>query len=153
MNINIVKGDLLKSNVSVIGHQCNCFGVVGGLATLVFNTYPVALEAYSSKCNSSNKASLLGKTLLVKVPASSGSKATYIANLFGQFNAGRDTRYKALESALEDVKQKMYKENLTTLGLPYNIGCGIGGGDWETVLKIIHNVFDDSQINVNIYSL
>ena len=38
------------------------------------------------------------------------------------------------------------------LGLPYKIGCGLGGGDWNKVKEIIENfALNHPNINIIIY--
>jgi hypothetical protein len=35
----------------------------------------------------------------------------------------------------------MIAKGLTTLALPYGLGCGLAGGDWKVVYEIIRDVF------------
>jgi hypothetical protein len=45
----------------------------------------------------------------------------------------------------------MLKKGLTSLGLPYKIGCGLAGGDWENMLNIIFDIFEDQSVSVILY--
>ena len=36
--------------------------------------------------------------------------------------------------------------SLTSLGLPFNMGCVLGGGSWKIVEAIIADVFSDSKL-------
>ena len=41
-----------------------------------------------------------------------------------------------------------------SIGIPYKIGCGLGGGDWNIVEDIIKTVFRDKKSDsVTIYKL
>lgn len=40
-----------------------------------------------------------------------------------------------------------------TVAMPYMIGCGIGGGQWEVVYQIIKDVFDEANENVILYKI
>ena len=59
-----------------------------------------------------------------------------IANAFGQFYPGRDYRPESLKSALHEVALFARKEGLS-VAVPYKISCGICGGDWDEVQKIL----------------
>jgi len=42
---------------------------------------------------------------------------------------------------------------LTTVRIPYKIGCGLGGGDWSIVSRIIQEELVDKGIPVEIWRL
>ena len=42
-----------------------------------------------------------------------------------------------IELAMQKIGQYMVNRKWVILGLPYNMGCGLAGGDWDTVLGII----------------
>lgn len=146
--IKEVKGDLLQATENIIGHQVNCQGVMGlGLAAKIRSKYPIVFERYKQLVNmhNSNKEILLGTTQIIKV-----DENKYVANLFGQFNYGRDQRhtsYEHLFQALETLKQKVKKNNLT-VALPYGLGCGLAGGDWNIVWNLINKAFEDYEVTI-----
>jgi hypothetical protein len=35
-----------------------------------------------------------------------------------------------------------------SIALPYNLGCGLDGGDWIVVYKIIEEVFNDYDVTI-----
>lgn len=79
----------------------------------------------------------------------------YVVNLFGQngYSRGeRQTNYAALAAALfsffRDCAQK-YQD--VTIRLPYGLGCGLAGGDWDTVLDIISDAAKAWNLNVEIW--
>jgi len=146
--IEIVKGNILKAKEDVICHQVNCQGVMGGgLAYQIKNKYPNVFAEYKNFCKS--ELCLLGSCHLVECP-----DGKMIANLFGQdnFGSGLQTQYEHLFSSFMNLKNKIQCRHLS-LAIPYKIGCGLGGGDWDLVLKIIGNVFEYYQYGIKIYKL
>ena len=143
--IKIVNGDLLKAKAQVIGHQTNCFGAAGGLAGVIFKTYPECVAPYERICE---MGKALGKAQLLKC-----NDGKVLANLFGQYQPGATTDYRYVKSSLEDLKDQMEHLKLTSLALPYGMGAGIGGGDWSKIHLIIHEVFEDSPIEVTLCRL
>ena len=91
--IKIVNGDLLKAKENIIGHQVNCQGVMGsGVALQVKKKYPRVFNMYKDLVSSyvvieEDRKQLMGKTQFVSV----GSDK-WVANMFGQFNYGRDNK-------------------------------------------------------------
>lgn len=149
-----VYADLLSAfhrGVDLIGHQVNCHGVMGaGLAKQIRQQYPSVYRSYSAMCQRRVLASaLLGSVQIVKVADG------YVANLFAQVSFGRDRRhtdYDALREALTRLRneQSLFPEGIA---LPYGIGCGLAGGDWDTVKDILHDVFDECSVPVYLYKL
>lgn len=146
----MVQGNLLDAKEEIIGHQVNCIGVMGaGLALQIKKKYPSVYKAYMLKCNNAeNKRDLLGDLQLVPI---ANDKA--IANLFGQYQFSittPQTDYDALETSLRDLK-RVASLSKRTIALPYGLGCGLAGGEWHVVEKIITNVFAD--YGVSLYQL
>jgi len=168
--ITEIHKDILKVQKGVICHQVNCLGAVGGLADDIAKKWPKNKVAYKQYVRDAydkegNEVFSLGKVCNVQVESN-----IYIANLFGQYDYGRDyrrTEYCAVEAALKCVKDKIYDSPEmeaveTFLGLedfniplkdiyiPKWMGCGLGGGDWNIVIDIINKVFDSSDKHVYI---
>jgi len=160
-NIKYETGDVLDwaDEVDVIGHQVNCFGIMGGgLALQIANRWPKVLREYQDfvkKCVDVAKDSvfadkarnaLLGLCLLVK------ADECWIANLFGQYDIGGGLRtdYEALLRSLKKLRYRMNDNSLTKLALPVNLGCGLAGGKWETVKALIEEAFEDSPVEITL---
>lgn len=122
----------------IIAHQVNAQGVMGaGVALAIRKRYPEVYEAYMDDYK---KGILkLGHTSYVKIHPSQ-----FVANICGQEyygKNGRYTDYKALREGLEDVRCMAEALDLHVV-LPYRIGCGNAGGDWENVVApMIDEVF------------
>jgi len=147
MAVHVVEGNLLNAPVDVIGHQVNCKGVMGaGIALQLRRKYSGLFDHY--------------KEYLATTPRPLGTVSLYhepgkplVANIYGQDGYGRDKRYTdydALESALWELA---YIANIhgMTVGLPYGIGCGLAGGDWNIVLPMIEDIFQN--VDCFIYKL
>lgn len=78
------------------------------------------------------------------------SDGKIVANIFSQLDVGRNERktdYKKLKIGLKKVC-KYAKENNLSVALPYKIGCGLAGGNWNIVYKIIDSVFEDYEVTM-----
>ncbi len=149
-------GDLLASRCNVIAHQCNCFSMMGaGIAKTIKERYPAAYEA---DCHDARKPKeRLGGFSVGFDP----KDKRLIANLYGQYRAGRigrKTNYDALASAW--INFLIYLRSTPPhiqapmmIGVPYNIGCGLAGGDWNIVRKILDGGAKAAGVDVYAYKL
>ena len=152
--IKIVDGDILEAEEDIICQQVNCMGVMGsGLAKQIKKKYPKVYENYHYICEEAlrKKENLLGKVIWGVLTGDD----KVIANLCGQYNYGRDkqhTYYPALDSALRHLFRAVTSPNSTmkdmTVGIPYGIGCGLGGGDWNLVYEMIEEIFQDYDVTI-----
>lgn len=151
--ITIVNGDILKSKVSLIVQQVNHQGVMGaGLAKKLSDYCPGMLESYREFCSRHDFESI--KTLGM-VHFYSHCGRPIIANVFGQNHYGRNkcyTDYESLTNGLIRVRD-IASACEWTVAIPYGIGCGLAGGSWDIVSKIINETFGDYQLDVKLYQL
>ena len=154
-------GDLLKdSSAMFLLHQVNCLGVMGhGIAAQIRKQNPQVNRDYIYLCNGQKEVGeLLGSVQILKKDIFDTLNPQYIVNCFGQKNVSTVTKmtsYDALDecfSALKSYCKAQYPKGCT-IGLPYKIGCGLGGGDWTIVKAIIDKNFAKSNINVEIWAL
>lgn len=157
-SIKYFDGNLFNSTADVLCHQVNVYGVMGaGIAAEIRRRFSNVNKAYELFClpykryNSYDDA--LGKVVIVET---SKKKTQFIANCFSQNPDSQDgclTNYEALKECLIQVKTWMQENDKKTVGFPYKYGCGIAGGDWSVVEKIIEDAFADSDITVEIWRL
>lgn len=160
--IEIVNGDLLQSNLPLIAHQTNCLGVMGaGIARSIKNKWSTVYTQYVNFCKClKHSKSLLGKCQI----CTTGDEPTnLVANLFGEYSftesvapyENRHTDYDALKEALLNLKAFCKGMNIIEIGIPYKLGCGLAGGDWDGVVyPMLQELFDkDSTITLYIYKL
>lgn len=156
-------GDIFSPNRTghecVVCHQVNCHGVMGaGLAAQIRRMFPEVYDDYRSECEKNVKPSdLLGKVLFFSV--NDNGFDYNIASIFGQDRYGRNgcfTDYNALRRAMEPIRvmaTPFPAYPLTTVRIPYKMGCGLGGGDWPVVLSIIQEELVGHGIPVEIWRL
>ena len=149
--IKHIKCNIFDSGADIILHQVNCQGVMGsGIAKQVREKFPNVYMHYKNLCDtySYNRASLLGNVQAILV----GDKL--IANLFAQEHYGYDgkcyTDYNALKKCLETVNRYVYRNEV--VAIPYLMGCHRGGGDWDTVYKMIEDIFTDNDVLICEYN-
>lgn len=140
--MNIIDRDILTVETGVIAHQANTQGLMGaGLAKAIKAKYTNVFHEYAAACR--RKEFNLGDMLPVKV-----NDNLYVANIAGQSciaYGNENTEYDALEQGLWKAVQFAAEKDLT-LYLPYRIGAGLGGGDWDKVCDIINRVAPEAVI-------
>lgn len=161
MSITYAFGDILDwaDKVDVIGHQVNCFGIMGGgLALQIAKEWPKVESDYRKYVERISRDVLvnegeLRRNLLGVCQIVATDKCS-IANLFGQYDVGlgRRTDYDALFKSLKALKKQMIDCGKRKLALPVNLGCGLAGGDWSIVQEIIEKIFKDIQIELLLVS-
>jgi O-acetyl-ADP-ribose deacetylase (regulator of RNase III) len=148
MSINIINTNILDVTDGTIVHSVNCMGPQGGLAGAIARKWPHVREHYLDVIRvMKNSPMLLGKVSY----AQADEKIT-IANLFGQYNISshsRQTDYAALKYGFIDIKNNANGD----IHLPYKIGCGLGGGEWDIVWELIENCFMGCEKTVYIHKL
>ena len=144
----VVNGDLLSYDADILAHQVNCGGVMGsGLAKQVRAQYPLLYDTYHGICNNfaDKKEEILGTVYYYQT-----AHGPIIANIFGQKDFGwgkRFTDYTALRQGLKYVQETAELNNFT-VAVPYNLGCGRGGGDWNIVYGILCDIFEPDMLTI-----
>lgn len=140
-----VQCDLLEafqnSEFDLIVHGCNCFHTMGaGIAGAIAKKFPEAYEIDKKHSEYGNWSKLGSYTTCETVYGK-------IINGYTQFNPGRCPEHDLLYS----IKQLFVKLNNDfpgkTVGIPM-IGCGIAGGNWQHVSKLINEFTPDLNIIV-----
>jgi O-acetyl-ADP-ribose deacetylase (regulator of RNase III) len=160
MEITYIKGDLIKlakeGYFDVICHQTNCFNTQNsGLAPQMaksFGTHLFDLER-GSYAGDINKLGCIDYEKIVIDKECGYYIATpvddlfedriklYVVNCYGQYHYGKNHNdgvekpvdYDAIRLCMRKINH-IFKGK--TIGLP-RIGCGLAGGDWNIVSKII----------------
>ncbi len=152
-----IRGDILTpvtdGTPTIVCHQVNCMGVMGaGLAKQIKDRFPDVFSIYKERCSicRQNPQANLGHVQFCVTPDGNGY---IIANIFGQlyYGAGkRQTDYGALRDGLRRVSEAFPN---STIRIPYGMGCGLGGGDWNVVLSIIQCELASKGVNVELWKL
>ena len=134
-----LKGDITKAEHGIVCQQVNCMLVMGaGLAKQIRSKWPQVYTKYRSLLDV-KPTNRLGKCQIVSVV----DKELYVANLFGQYNYRprntQHTNYTALTQALQGLAtwHRKYCHIDFPIWIPYKLGCGLAGGDWEIVQSLL----------------
>lgn len=140
----IEERDLLSVTEGIIAHQVNCQGAMGaGVAKAIRSRYPAVYNQYRQYLSHFNEhISPMGTCLIVNPTGDSLRDDFHVANLFSQDDHGTDrrhTNYFALAGALDDLAFEMENMTQNAVYIPYELGCGLGGGSWDTVSALIED--------------
>ena len=153
MKIIYINGNILDAQTDVIAHQVNCQGVMGsGVAKQIRDKWPRVYDSYVTYCYDYIACTneLLGECQLVQI-----NDNQYVANLFGQNYYGRDgkryTSYDGIYDALTSLAVQMMDNGMESLAIPYGMSCGLGGGDWHIIMAMIESVFENMEVQIEIW--
>lgn len=138
--IEIITGDLLDSKEKYILHQTNCISDSGaaGIAKSIFEKYPYA-DCYKSRLEASKPG-----TIDIR---GNGADQRFVVNLHAQYYPGKP-RYPLSSLDGIPVREKYFHQcllrlakvsDLESVALPWSIGCGIAGGNWNHYIVTITN--------------
>ena len=160
--IKYKKGDATTpqgSGKKIIVHVCNDIGAWGaGFVLSLSRRWKKPENEYRkwhrSKFYRYKKLKIpfkLGRVQLVQV-----EDDIWVANIIGQRHIRPQknlppVRYAAIKKGLQFVGQFAQKNN-ASIHMP-RIGCGLAGGKWEEIEKIINSELAKKQIQVMVYTL
>lgn len=153
------KGNLLESDCDYICQQVNCMGKMNsGIAKQIREKWPIVYQNYMAKCNFSHPSGYIHPELLLGDIQIVGLWDDYnetkfhqsVINLYSQLNYGYDgrryTSYDAFWNCVNLIKQSVPTDK--KIGFPYNIGCGLGGANWNVILTMIDTVLADYTVEI-----
>ncbi len=149
--LKYVKGDLFQVKSGIIAHSVNCRGTFGrGVAGQIARLYPDVRTHYLKKYD--EKGWNLGEVQFILML---NNESEFIfANVAGQDDYGTykvQVDYEALEDGLATVFT-FAEEMCLPVAMP-KIGCGLAGGDWERVERIITSLLMEYDVDVTVYEL
>lgn len=142
-----------NSTDTFLMHGANCCNTMGaGIARIIKERYPTAFEA-DLKAHNKEKlgfdSSLAGNFSIAPAIEINISNR-YILNLYTQIYPGKNFELKFLIEALSKIDLKFCQQYKIKKILLPAIGCGIGGGNWDDVVKIIMKWYTVNFLNTNI---
>ena len=156
MNITYLIGDATQpigEGLKIIVHVCNDIGAWGrGFVMEISKKWPEPERCYRSWHRGEEcKPFALGEVQFVKV-----SDSIWVANLIGQRdvkpqNGIPPVRYEAIQKGLKTISTEA-KRNEATIHMP-RIGCGLAGGQWGKVGKIVEEELINQGVPVTVYDL
>ena len=137
MPVQIVIGDALNTKAEYICHQVNYYGVMGaGIAKQIRLKYPENFYSYKKLCDiTHNKSDLLGT---VHMCSENGKTILNMFSLDGMGYDGCFTDYDSFAKCLNVIRDTV--PFCSTIAMPYLIGCGIAGGDWNIIYNLIKDI-------------
>ena len=153
MTIQYKDANILLFDENIMIQQVNFQGVMGaGLALKTKNIYKGCYDRYLQYCKHNTWDSIKNNGIYVSYSVSENPHKE-LAFVFGQLNYGNDrcqTDYISLENGLKNIAEYARYLNYS-IAIPFKIGCGLAGGDWNIVLPIIEkhfwNIFRHSSIS------
>ena len=147
-------GDLIEAlkshEVEAIAHQANCFCTMkSGIAPLIANQWKEVREADLGTVK--GDAEKMGSFSVAETPDG------HVFNVYGQYHWSRGdsrygTSYSHLNLGLCRVRWYLDDHKISSIGLPL-IGCGLAGGDWGRVSRLIEEAFEGWDGTVTVYTL
>jgi O-acetyl-ADP-ribose deacetylase (regulator of RNase III) len=164
-NLTYKTGDITAATEEYIVHQCNCQSTSGaGLAATIIKTFPYADPYSNRRPNPKSPSRCLPAdeskpgTIQVWRPPEDAPNSPAFIGLYAQYRPGkpspqdsktdREGWFRRCLDLLEKVP------GLTSLAMPWKIGCGLGGGDWGVYEGMIREWAEGHpDIAVTIYKL
>lgn len=157
--IHHVQGNLLESHedyVTHCGHQSNCImGFGSGIAGQIRQILPGAYKSFVGDSRPS-----YDKLGTYSVARENVGEFEAVYNLYGQYNVAKypgevctqvPFLRKALVAMIEDIKANPPSDGYFKIALPWLIGCGLAGGDWNEVYAMIDEVSDALEVDITFY--
>ncbi len=139
-NIHIIDGDILKTKAEYIAHQCNCItDRAGGLAYTLFIKYPFANDYREEVKRDPGRINIHVSSVFPHA----------IINMFAQYypgssgrNDSKTSRLAWFQSCLDEIAT--YCPSDAKIAMPWKIGCGLAGGNWDKYYALIEKFARDN---------
>lgn len=150
MSIEFVSGDMFATpDITVIGHGVNLQGAFGaGVAGQIARRYPWAKADYLRWFHRAVLGQVLLSSPLPRTDVRQDPVTHRIAHLATQGMPGPCADLWAIEKALLNLVQVMRPHYV--LALP-QIGCGIGGLEWDDVMPIVERVLEPAPFRTLVF--
>lgn len=139
--LKIIKGDLLDAEEYHIAQQCNCVTVKShGLSKVIANKWPEAdvyakrqqLDSRNCAINRSEpgtveKCHLDDKIILCMFAQYCPGKVGWCSRVYDSDETAKD-RQRWFSECLDIIDDD---ETISVVAMPYGIGCGLAGGNWQ----------------------
>ena len=131
--MKIINKDLLTVEKGIICQQCNCLGSMGaGIALSIKNKWNIVYRIYRDIYE--RQGLHLGEIQLVRV-----SNELVVCNMMCQKYYGREAKLYTDYDAVKTAFKKLYDTvgRTVQIYIPYNMGCGLAGGNWKEYSRIV----------------
>lgn len=156
MTISIVNGNILDGDWETLVHSVNHQGVMGaGLAKQIAMKWPEIVTDYKEFCKRFSYDDIRRIGIYHLFVLGGKDAGRFIAGIVGQDDYGKRgkyTDYAAIATSLVEVAWYADRMGLLRIAIPFGMGCGLGGGDWNVVYPIVQDVFNYyPHLEVKIY--
>jgi hypothetical protein len=159
--LKIVEADLIHAKEEYICQQTNCISVYAhGLAETI--RIKLGIDPYSHRKPLFNRNHAVPEDCdipgTIKIFSNGGVK---VICMFAQYGMGKPYKYgnrveDSFEKRLLWFKTCLFeisKLKPKSLAFPYNIGCGLAGGNWEDYLATLRYFSEYFQIPLTLYKI
>ncbi len=147
-----IKGSILDAPQKYIAHGVNCQNKMGsGVAKVLFEKYPKVKRDYHDFTSNLYKIFPYSNGLLGKVGCSNFKESHEVFNCYTQDFYGYDGEKYISYDAIYDCFKNIASRKIKEIAIP-KIGCGLAGGNWEIVSRIIDDATGD-DLDVYVYYL
>lgn len=151
--MKVINQDITKITAGIIVHQVNTSGIMGaGVAKALSDVYPGLENLY--RVNTNLILSAIDEIdLLGRVHWWTNHQGLFVCNLYGQHlrvlntQSDRKTSYDATVNGWHKVKKACARDlKGWPVYIPYLMGCGLGGGNWEIYSAIVDEIMGPDTV-------
>jgi len=148
----IEQKDIFESTANALVNPVNCVGVMGkGLAKGFKQLFPECVPPYEEAC--SRETLSPGKLIFVRTCVQPDLFCTARPAII-LFPTKKHWRGKSqlrwIEAGLQKLKNSYRDWGIASVAIP-QLGCGLGGLEWKDVKEVIERLFEQEDLEVNIY--
>lgn len=141
--MNLIKGNIFRTNHQTIVNTVNCFGIMGaGLALECKYRYPDMFNRYKEICD--KKLLDIGKLYLYK------THQKWILNFPTKYHWKYETKPEYLEKGLKKFKDTYKEKGITSVAFPL-LGAQNGGLTQEQSISLLEKYLKEIDIPVEVY--
>lgn len=141
--IKYIRGSLFDSKMQTLTNTVNCVGVMGGGIALAFkDKYPKMFLEYKEICN--NQLLDIGKLHLYR------KESQWILNFPTKKDWKNPSKIEYIKEGLKNLVETHKEKGINGLAMP-QLGCGLGGLNWNEIKPIMEYYLSQLDIPVEIY--
>lgn len=134
--MKIINKDITTLKKGILLQQVNCQNTMGsGVAKAIYTKWPIVKEEYHKFSQNKNSNDLLGLIQEIKI-----NEDLLVVNSFIQLTYGRTGKHTNEDLLIRNIKTIADKYSNEIVVIPYLIGCGLGGGNWNYIFENIKNI-------------
>lgn len=139
-----LENGLLDIKQDIIVHQVNCMNAIGaGLSGAICKMYPKVKDEYHKIFKTYEAKDIFGYAQDVVI-----NNDLVVVNLFSQFRYGMGYKHTDYDKLIKGIKTVVSRHPGAEVYIPYKIGCGLGGGNWNELYKLINDELNEYSITI-----